>query len=76
MFDPDPHIQRRSERCRTQSRERNREGPEHTDYGRKKEPNRGDERPTTTRESSQKNLDQDGLYKGATCMQFSVQTMS
>ena len=29
MFDPDPHIQRRSERCRTQSRERNREGPEH-----------------------------------------------
>ena len=36
MFDPDPHIQRRSERCRTQSRERNREGPEHTDYGRKK----------------------------------------
>ena len=32
----------------------------------KKDPNRGDERPTTTRESSQKNLDQDGLYKGAT----------
>ena len=30
MFDPDPHIQRRSERCRTQSRERNREGPELT----------------------------------------------
>ena len=27
---PRPPIQRRSERCRTQSRERNREGPEHT----------------------------------------------
>ena len=37
-----------------------------TTYGKKRDPNRGEERPTTTRESSLKNLDQDGLYKGAT----------